>query len=107
MALGMGVFMGVMGVALLRAFRSYYQMPNPTRAAQYLRRPCYGKQYGDHDPMCPVCPLDAAFLTVQQETVEACAKRFQKCLDDCAVNMHNDTYEELTKCLSEICQENP
>ena len=46
----------------------------PTRAEQYLRRPCYGKQYGDHDTVCPVCPLDAAFLNVQQDAIEACVK---------------------------------
>ena len=46
----------------------------PTRAEQYLERSCYGKQYADHETVCRVCPLDAAFRALYQETVEACAK---------------------------------
>ena len=53
----------------------------------FLKRDCYGTQYGDHDRICSVCPLIALILARERAVWEEAAKSLEArstCPENCA-----------------------
>ena len=74
------------------------ELPPEARAEQFLGCACYGKQYGDHETVCEVCPLAQMIRAVEQATE-------QRVLNTVEVRLRYALYGDSTDSPKSLCED--